>query len=97
MTHDRDHGVADPLLPLPALEERLDFPPGFLSPRLRSPDAPKEDLADALERAVERSEKAIEHRQQQVIEAPKVDASPEPLPDHSGPLHHNTKHRFRRL
>jgi hypothetical protein len=32
-----------------------------------------------------------------VIPPPKVDASPEPPPDHSGPFAQNTKHRFRRF
>ena len=41
MTHDVHHSVdTEPLLPLDAIEERLGFPSGFLSRRLRSQDPP---------------------------------------------------------
>ena len=55
----------------------------------------KEDSAEALHRAIERSEKARELQQQKVIEHKQV--VEESLPDHSKPLAQNSKHRFRRI
>jgi hypothetical protein len=57
----------------------------------------KEDLVEALERARAAREKVIEnYRPTQVIEAPKVEPSPEPL-DHSKPFAQDNKSRFRRF
>jgi len=61
----------------------------------------KEDMADVLARALERSQKVINSRPMQVIEAPREISAGEieraDLPDHSAPFAHNNKSKFRRL
>jgi hypothetical protein len=58
----------------------------------------EEDLAEKLMRALQATNKVINARPMQVIEAPKADAVQvdEPL-DHSGPFAQNSKHRWRRF
>jgi hypothetical protein len=58
------------------------------------------DLADRLMHALTATQQVIEDRKtMKVIEhEPKVEAaSPDEVPDHSGPFVHNAKHRWRRF
>jgi ABC-type sugar transport system substrate-binding protein len=58
----------------------------------------EQDLVARLERAMAEREKVINARPVQVLPPPQViEAEPEPLPDHSAPFAHNSKHRFRRF
>ena len=74
----------------------------FEKPKLQAISVSREDdFAERLERARQAkiaSDKVIEARPVQVVEAPKpVEATPEPPPDHSKPFAHDNKNRFRRL
>jgi hypothetical protein len=55
-------------------------------------------LAERLMRALEATNKVINARPVQMIEAPKADAGlPDEGPDHSKPFAQNSKHRWRRF